>query len=115
MGSVYKYHQSASENWLPAVGTAILAVSSDRPLSEHDLELIRELTNHTPNIVLLLTRPIFLRRISSRKSSRFFSKHSSESFTGCCRSIYIPQKAKPKNINNSLNKTFYKQLPQPKF
>ena len=28
LGSVYKYHQSASENWLPAVGTALLAVSA---------------------------------------------------------------------------------------
>src|SRR5450759_1931232 len=45
LGSVYKYHQAASESWLPAVGTAILAVSSDRPLSAHDLELIRELTS----------------------------------------------------------------------
>ena len=56
LGSVYKYHQSASEEWLPSVGTAILAVSSDRPLSEHDLDLIRELTSHTPNIILLLTK-----------------------------------------------------------
>ncbi|MGO8714743.1 MAG: dynamin family protein [Smithella sp.] len=56
LGSVYKCHQSASEEWLPSVGTAILAVSSDRPLSEHDLDLIRELTSHTPNIILLLTK-----------------------------------------------------------
>lgn len=33
-----------------------MAVSSDRPLSENDLELIRELTHYTPNILLLLTK-----------------------------------------------------------
>jgi hypothetical protein len=31
-------------------------LSADRPLSENDLELIRELIRHTPNIILLLTK-----------------------------------------------------------
>lgn len=56
LGSVYKYHQSTAENWLPEVGTALLAVSADRPLSENDLALISELTAHTPNIIILLTK-----------------------------------------------------------
>jgi len=56
LGSVFAYHKSTSENWLPEVGAALLAVSSDRPLSEHDLELIRELTHYTPNNLLLLTK-----------------------------------------------------------
>jgi len=56
LGSVFAYHKSTAENWLPEVGAALLAVSSDRPLSEHDLELIRELTHYTPNIMLLLTK-----------------------------------------------------------
>jgi len=56
LGSVFAYHKSTSENWLPEVGAALLAVSADRPLSEHDLELIRELTHYTPNILLLLTK-----------------------------------------------------------
>jgi GTP-binding protein EngB required for normal cell division len=56
LGSVFAYHKSTSENWLPEVGAALMAVSSDRPLSENDLELIRELTHYTPNILLLLTK-----------------------------------------------------------
>jgi len=71
LGSVYKYHQSTSEHWLPAVGTALLTVSSDRPLSEHDLELIRELTTHTPNIILLLTKADILSPDQQKKLSLF--------------------------------------------
>ena len=74
LGSVYKYHQSASENWLPSVGTALLAVSSDRPLSEHDLELIRELTGHTPNIILLLTKSDLLSHEQQQEVISFFQK-----------------------------------------
>jgi len=47
LGSVYKYHQSASENWLPAVGTALLAVSADRPLSDMIWSLFANLQSHT--------------------------------------------------------------------
>ncbi len=74
LGSVYKYHQSTSENWLPDVGTALLAVSADRPLSEHDLELIRELTNHTPNIVLLLTKADLLSPDQQKEVIQFFKQ-----------------------------------------
>jgi len=56
LGSVFKYHMETSENWLPEVGAAILAISADRPLSEHDLALLRDLLRYTPRIVLLLTK-----------------------------------------------------------
>ncbi len=74
LGSVYKYHQSASENWLPSVGTALLAVSSDRPLSENDLELIRELTSHTPNIIILLTKADLLSPEQQQEVISFFQQ-----------------------------------------
>jgi len=74
LGSVYKYHQSTAESWLPEVGTALLAVSADRPLSEHDLELIRELTGHTPNIVLLLTKADLLSLDQQKEVIRFFKQ-----------------------------------------
>ena len=74
LGSVYKYHQTISEHWLPAVGTALLAVSSDRPLSEHDLDLIRELTSHTPNIILLLTKADILSPDQQKEVVSFFQE-----------------------------------------
>ncbi|MGB9613616.1 MAG: dynamin family protein, partial [Candidatus Margulisiibacteriota bacterium] len=56
MGSIFKYHMETSENWLPEVGTALLAISSDRPLAANDLQLIRDLRKHTPRIIILLTK-----------------------------------------------------------
>jgi len=43
----------------PRSATALLAISFRSPLSENDLGLIRELTRHTPNIILLLTKADF--------------------------------------------------------
>jgi len=104
LGSVYKYHQSTSEHWLPAVGTALLTVSSDRPLSEHDLELIRELTTHTPNIILLLTKADILSPDQQKEVISFFNRLYSGSFIGHCRFTFIQPKVTPQHTSTSLKK-----------
>jgi len=74
LGSVFKYHMETSEHWLPEAGAAILAISADRPLSEHDLALIRELLQHTPRIVLLLTKADLLSEEQQQEVLRFFQQ-----------------------------------------
>jgi GTP-binding protein EngB required for normal cell division len=56
LGSAFAHNTEVALNWLPNVGAAIVAISSDAPLSERDLALLDELRRHTPKIVLLLTK-----------------------------------------------------------
>ncbi len=56
LGSAFAHNTEAALRWLPQVGAALVAVSSDAPLSERDLNLLQELRQHTPKIVLLLTK-----------------------------------------------------------
>lgn len=56
LGSAFTHNTEAALRWLPQVGAALVAVSSDAPLSERDLNLLQELRQHTPKIVLLLTK-----------------------------------------------------------
>jgi GTP-binding protein EngB required for normal cell division len=72
LGSVFKAHMEVSANWLPEVGAAILAVSADRPLSDNDVQLIRELTQYTPRIILLLTKADLLTPSQQEEVVRFF-------------------------------------------
>jgi len=72
LGSIFKYHMATSENWLPEVGAAIVAISSDRPLSENDLQLIRDLRKYTPRIILLLTKTDLLSPAQHEEVVRFF-------------------------------------------
>ncbi len=74
LGSVFKYHKEVSENWLPEVGAAVLAISSDRPLSEHDLNLIADLSHHTPMIVILLTKADLLTPDQQNEVVQFFQQ-----------------------------------------
>jgi GTP-binding protein EngB required for normal cell division len=54
--SVLEHNTGTSLEWLPNVGLALVAVGVDPPLSQHDIELIRNLSRYTPNISLLLTK-----------------------------------------------------------
>ena len=56
LGSAFVHNTEAAMKWLPNVGAALVAVSSDAPVSERDLALLEELRRHTPKIVLLLTK-----------------------------------------------------------
>ncbi len=72
LGSIYKEHIKTSENWLPAVGTALLTISTERPLAENDVQLLRELQRHTPKIVLLLTKADLLSPAQQEEVVHFF-------------------------------------------
>lgn len=54
--SVLSHNTDVSREWLPNVGLAIVAVGVDPPLSQRDIDLIRELNLYTPKITLLLTK-----------------------------------------------------------
>ncbi len=56
LGSVFYHNTQASMDWLPKVGAAIVAISVNHPFSGQDLELLKEISRHTPEIVVLLTK-----------------------------------------------------------
>ncbi len=72
LGSIFKYNTELSEEWFPKVGAAIVAISSDRPLSENDLNLIRELMEFSPKVVLLLTKVDLLSEGQQKEVVNFF-------------------------------------------
>ena len=72
LGSVFKYNSEISQEWLPEVGMAIVAISADRPLSENDLALIRDLMEHTPKVALLLTKVDLLSSEQQKEVVQFF-------------------------------------------
>jgi len=56
LGSVFAHNTKVSREWMPRVGAALVAVSVNHPLSEDDLLLLNDVSSHTPEAVLLLTK-----------------------------------------------------------
>ncbi len=80
--SVLEHNTDASMDWLPNVGLALVAVGVDPPLSQHDIELIRNLSRYTPNISLLLTKVDLLEESESAQVREFVQKQLARYWTG---------------------------------
>lgn len=91
--SVLEHNTDASMGWLPNVGLALVAVGVDPPLSQHDLELIRNLNRYTPNVSLLLTKVDLLDQDEQAEVREFVRKQLARYWNG---SVPIfPYSAKP--------------------
>jgi GTP-binding protein EngB required for normal cell division len=56
LGSVFAHNTRVSKDWMPRVGAALVAVSVSHPLSEDDLLLLSDVSSHTPETAILLTK-----------------------------------------------------------
>jgi GTP-binding protein EngB required for normal cell division len=56
LGSVFAHNTKVSKDWMPRVGAALVAVSVNHPLSEDDLLLLNDVSSHTPEAAILLTK-----------------------------------------------------------
>ncbi|HZT32536.1 MAG TPA: dynamin family protein [Bryobacteraceae bacterium] len=54
--SALAHNTDASMNWLPNAGLALVAVSVDPPLSQRDIDLLKNLYEYTPKVAILLTK-----------------------------------------------------------
>ena len=80
--SVLSHNTDASLGWLPNVGLAIVAVGVDPPLSQRDIELIRQLSRYTPNISLLLTKVDVLQENEQRQVEEFVREQLTRHWDG---------------------------------
>jgi GTP-binding protein EngB required for normal cell division len=56
LGSIFAHNTRVSKEWMPRVGAALVAVSVNHPLSEDDLLLLNDVSSHTPEALILLTK-----------------------------------------------------------
>jgi len=85
LGSVFTHNTRTSMDWLPRVGAALLAVSVEQPLSEHDLALLEELAKHTPEVALLLTKADLLTPPEFAEVTRFVGQQLHQVSRGALR------------------------------
>ena len=71
LGSAFAHNTAVALEWLPNVGAALVAISSDAPLSERDLALLADLRRHTPQIVVVLTKADLLSAAQRDEVSTF--------------------------------------------
>ncbi|MBI3281909.1 MAG: dynamin family protein [Acidobacteria bacterium] len=91
--SVLEHNTDASMSWLPNVGLALVAVGVDPPLSQHDVELIRNLSRYTTNISILLTKVDVLHESERIQVKNFVQKQLARCWNGSVQ--VFPYSVKP--------------------
>jgi len=56
LGSFWKHNTETTRQWFGRVGVAIVAISTERPLSEDEINLIKDIKDETPEVIILLTK-----------------------------------------------------------
>jgi hypothetical protein len=74
LGSVFAHNTRLSLESLPKVQKALVAIAVDPPLSEQDLNLIREIQRFTPEFSILITKADLM-NADQRKEIELFIKH----------------------------------------
>ena len=78
--STFAHNTETALNWLPKVGLALVAISVDQPLSQHDIALLKSLYEYTPKVSILLTKVDLLTEVEQQEVLAFVSERLKETF-----------------------------------
>lgn len=56
IGSVWKHNTETTASWFPETGGVLFLFSAERPISENEVELLKEIYQYTPEITIVLTK-----------------------------------------------------------
>ncbi len=56
LGSVFTHNTEVTNSWLGKIKAAIVVISAAQPLSEHDIELIKQATGQSPKVFILISK-----------------------------------------------------------
>ena len=72
--STFAHNTETALTWLPKVGLALVAVSVDPPLSQHDIALLKSLYEYTPKVSILLTKVDLLTEVEQQEVLAFVNE-----------------------------------------
>jgi GTP-binding protein EngB required for normal cell division len=78
--STFAHNTETALNWLPRTGLALVAVSVDPPLSQHDIAVITSLYEYTPKVSLLLTKVDLLNQAEQQEVLAFVREQLKTTF-----------------------------------
>ena len=56
IGSIWKHNTETTTAWFPETGGALFIISAERPISENELSLLKEIYSYTPEIAIVITK-----------------------------------------------------------
>lgn len=56
VGSIWKYNTKTTVGWFPETGGVLFVISAEKPISENELNLLKEIYLYSPEITIVITK-----------------------------------------------------------
>lgn len=56
LGSVWKHNTETTIGWFPETGAVLYVTSAEKPLAEHDLDVLQDIAMYSPEVALVITK-----------------------------------------------------------
>ncbi|ATW25229.1 dynamin family protein [Candidatus Formimonas warabiya] len=80
IGSVWKHNTETTSNWFPETGAVLFVLSAEKPISEHELNLFKEISLYSPEIALVITKTDLFQEEQVEEIASFTRKALKEVF-----------------------------------
>jgi GTP-binding protein EngB required for normal cell division len=81
INSIFLHNTETARMILPDTGAALITISSERPLSESDLKLLKTVSKYTPNIYIILTKTDLFDKNQLKEITEFIKKELKKYFS----------------------------------
>ncbi len=80
LGSAFRHNSITTNKWIPEAGVAFITISAERPLGENEIELIKNISKSTPEVIILLTKTDLFDKEEIHQIKSFITKRLIQTF-----------------------------------
>lgn len=110
LGSFYRHNSTVTLEWLPYTGVALIAVSAERPLSEEDMELARNVTHYCPEVALVITKTDLFDEEEQERIRQYITDSVEKAFQRSIKVFEYSVKEKAEEYRNLLKERLLLRL-----
>lgn len=80
IGSVWKHNTETTKDWFPETGCVLFVISAEKPVSENELDLLKEIYSYSTEIIVILTKTDLFSKEQIEEVEAFIVQVLSEAF-----------------------------------
>jgi GTP-binding protein EngB required for normal cell division len=112
IGSIWKHNTETSTAWFPETGGALFVLSADRPISENELSLLKEIYSYTPEIAVVITKVDLYKEEQIKEIEAFTAQALKAAFDRDFPILRYSAYSNPEEYNKKVEQTVFLPIAQ---
>jgi len=112
LGSVWKHNTETTMEWFPETGGVLFIISAEKPISEHELQLLQEVYRYSPQITLVISKCDLFPEEHLQKVEKFTADVLKSAFDRDFPIIRYSARVGTQDYNSRLHREVFQPLAQ---